>query len=118
MIGVNGWYSAKTRTPAGMLAVGTNALLTKGSNSGMSDRPLAPAGLLASKPKAMVSHDNAMPNRANSPAAATHPRAIAFGEKPDGRLSWGDCILGTHRVAAVLPLRPSAATTPLLAEPA
>src|SRR5215471_15121172 len=44
MTGVNGWYSSNQRTPAGMAAVGTKALLTNGSITTMSDRLLAPAG--------------------------------------------------------------------------
>ena len=47
MIGVKGWFCANQRTPAGIEAVGTNALLMKGRNCGISDRLFAPAGVLA-----------------------------------------------------------------------
>ncbi|HYB37187.1 MAG TPA: hypothetical protein VEF72_16545 [Mycobacterium sp.] len=47
MTGVNGWYSANQRTPAGMEPVGTKALLMDGGTTRISDMLLAPAGVLA-----------------------------------------------------------------------
>ena len=46
MIGVNGWYSAKARSPAGMESVGTNPLPRNGSSTSGIGRLLAVSTLL------------------------------------------------------------------------
>src|ERR1019366_4407424 len=55
MIGVKGWLRANQATPAGMAAVGTKALDMNGATTTSSERLLAPAGGLASRPKEPVS---------------------------------------------------------------
>src|SRR2546423_4114833 len=85
MNGVNGWFWANQRTPAGMEAVGTNALLTKGNTSMVRDRLFAPAGVLATSPKATAIQVRARVSTANMPAAATHSTGVAVGRNPSAR---------------------------------
>src|ERR1039458_6782439 len=66
MIGVKGWLRANQATPAGMVAVGTKALDMNGATTTSSERLLAPAGVLASRPKETVSHVTATASRARS----------------------------------------------------
>jgi hypothetical protein len=82
MMGVNGSCSANQRTPAGIAAVGTNALLMNGRNCGISDRLFAPAGVLACSPKAIVSQVRARVSMTNSPSAASHSSGVALVRKP------------------------------------
>jgi hypothetical protein len=65
-----------------MAAVGTKALLMKGRNSGISDRLFAPAGVLASSPKAIVSQVRARVSMTNTPVAASHSSGLAVGRNP------------------------------------
>ena len=81
MTGVNGWFSANQRTPAGMEPVGTKALLTNGSTTMSSARLFAPAGVLATSPNATVSQVRANVSSANTPIAASHSSGV--GGRPE-----------------------------------
>src|ERR1019366_2487167 len=79
MIGVKGWLWANQAIPAGMVAVGTKALLMNGVMTTISERLLAPAGVLANRPKETVSQVTATASRAKRAVAATHSIAVAVG---------------------------------------
>ena len=51
MIGVNGWYSANQRSPAGIESVGTNPLPRNGRSTSGIGRLLAASTVLAARPK-------------------------------------------------------------------
>ena len=74
MIGVKGWFARRSNA-AGIQAVGTNALLMNGRNCGMSERLLAPAGVFAWRPNAIVSHVSDTVTPAKSAAEASRTRA-------------------------------------------
>jgi hypothetical protein len=82
MIGVNGWYSANHRSPAGSESVGTNPLPKKGSSVSGMGRLLAPSTVFVTRPIATASHTRANATAARNPAAASHSTAVASGRKP------------------------------------
>ena len=59
MIGVNGWYSANQRIPAGIESVGTNPLPRNGSSSSGIGMLLAASTLLVTRPSATASQISA-----------------------------------------------------------
>src|SRR5690242_15010736 len=69
MIGVNGWYSANWRSPAGIDAVGTNPLPRNGRNSSGIGALLADSTLLLDSPSATDSQVMANVTSRSSPAA-------------------------------------------------
>src|SRR5215831_15288442 len=83
--GVKGWYSANWRSPAGMVAVTTNALDRNGSRVRNMGVLLAVSTLLAARPRAADSQMSANANSASTPAAASHSRALALDRKPMAR---------------------------------
>ena len=83
--GVKGWLVANQRNPGGIVPVGTNALLMKGSMTRISAREFAPAGVLARRPKAVASQLRARVSRLNSPSAAIQSPALAVERKPSAR---------------------------------
>ncbi len=82
IIGVNGWCSANWRSPAGIVSVGTKALLMKGSITRMSGVLLAVSTLFAARPIPTVSQvrENAM--RISSPIAPSQPSRPASERNP------------------------------------
>src|SRR5262252_7186838 len=79
--GVKGSYSANWRSPAGMLAVGTNPLDRNGSRVRNMGVLLAVSTLLAARPSAADSQISANANSASTPAAASHSTALAWDRK-------------------------------------
>src|SRR5680860_1620459 len=82
MIGVNGWYSANQRSPAGIDSVGTNPLPKNGSSTNNMGELLAVSTLLAFSPSATESQMRASDTIASKPAAASHSATLALGRKP------------------------------------
>ena len=83
MTGVNGWYSANQRRPAGIESVGTNPLPRNGSRSNGMGRLLAVSTLLLTMPSATDSHVSANVIMARTPIAAIQSSVPAVGRKPD-----------------------------------
>ena len=75
MNGVNGWYSANQRTPAGIESVGTKPLPRNGSRISGIGRLLAVSTLLADQPSATASQVSAKVISASRPSAASHSTA-------------------------------------------
>src|SRR5579862_293004 len=76
--GVNGSYSANWRSPAGMLAVGTNPLDRNGSRVRNIGVLLAVSTLLAARPSAADSQISPNANSAAIPAAASQAGPLAW----------------------------------------
>ena len=74
MIGVNGWYSANQRSPAGIESVGTNPLPRNGSRISGIGRLLAVSTLLLTRPSATDSQTS---------ANVTTSRNAGRGQPPD-----------------------------------
>src|SRR5262249_50609009 len=79
MNGVNGWYSAKARNPAGIESVGTNPLPRNGRNTSGMGRLLADSTFLAARPSATASQVKANVIIARMPTAAAHSTGLAVG---------------------------------------
>src|SRR6266851_2124269 len=81
--GVNGWFAANHRTPAGIESTGTKVLERNGSRN---DRgrvePFAPATLFVIRPMAADSQARADENAATIPATANQSATEAFGRNP------------------------------------
>ena len=82
MIGVNGWYSANQRSPAGIESVGTNPLPRNGSSSSGIGRLLAASTLLATRPSATDSQVSANVSSDSRPVAPSHSSGRRSGRKP------------------------------------
>ena len=82
MNGVNGWYSAKTRSAAGIDSVGTKPLLRNGSRSSGMGVLLADSTVRAAMPSATVSQVSANVMIASTPTVASHSTGVADGRKP------------------------------------
>src|SRR5699024_189913 len=80
--GVTGWCSANPRSAAGSVSVGTNALLTYGTNMITKVNALAPCAPRTSRPAAADSQEIARMNVATSDAAASHSSGVASGRQP------------------------------------
>jgi hypothetical protein len=82
MTGVNGWFSANHRTPAGIDSGRANVLLMNGRNWMISDSELDPAGVFATSPSGTDIQLTAVASRATSPATATHSGRLAADRNP------------------------------------
>ncbi len=81
--GVNGWCAVNQRTPTGIEPAGTNALDRNGSRNWTGRvEPLAPATVLAPRPRATDSQASAKANARTMPTAASQSAADARGRKP------------------------------------
>src|SRR5712691_513014 len=83
--GVKGWYSANWRSPAGMVLVGTNPLLRKGSRVRNLGVLLAVSTLLAARPSAVDSQMSAKANSTRTPVAASQASGPVVGRNPTAR---------------------------------
>src|ERR1700724_2448342 len=81
--GVNGWFEANQRTPAGIESAGTKVLDRNGSRneSGKVD-PFAPATLFVTRPMAADNHARANEKAATIPMTANQSAIVAFGRNP------------------------------------
>jgi hypothetical protein len=95
--GVNGWYLANCCNPVGMVAVGTNALLRKGSSVRTIGVLLAVSTLFAARPSAVDSLTRARVNKASTPIAASHSVGVALGRNPSGAEPVDDAGGHVHR---------------------
>ena len=84
-IGVNGWCAANPRSHPGIVAAGTNAVLTYGMNMSTNVTELAASALCASRPTAAASQDSARMNSTIIPAAPAQPATEASGRQPTAR---------------------------------
>src|SRR3984957_11766867 len=82
VMGVNGWYSANHRSPAGIDPAGTNPLPRNGSTIRNIGVLLADSTVLAASPRATVSQVNANAAAASIPAGASPPSGPASGRNP------------------------------------
>src|SRR5262249_60417949 len=97
--GVNGWYSANQRSPAGIEAVGTNPLPKNGSSIRNMGVLLAVSTVLAAMPMATHSQGSANAAIATTPAAASQASGAGAGREPMGRAEGGSTgQLGGRRV--------------------
>src|SRR4029450_5771503 len=83
---VTGWYSAKARTWPGMVSVGTNAELIKGSKMSGEENATGAAAEVAAdsgeRPGNTATHVNARVNGIGTPPPASHASAPAPERKP------------------------------------
>ena len=82
MVGVIGWLSAIARSAAGIVSVGTKALLRYGRKSTKNVKPLAASALLASRPRQTDSQEIASTQTRSTPAVAIHSTGPAVGRNP------------------------------------
>src|SRR5450759_442491 len=87
MIDVKGWYWANQRTPVGIVARGTNALLMKGRRNRGITTLLAASAVLVTRPRATASQVSAKTSSARTAIAAIHLRGSVVGRKPRSRLT-------------------------------
>ena len=85
MTGVNGWYSANQRSPAGIESVGTKPLPRNGSSIRNIGMLLAVSTLLLTMPSATDSQVSARVIRARTPTAASHPPGRRWAESRSSR---------------------------------
>src|SRR5450631_2155377 len=87
MIDVKGWYWANQRTPVGIVARGTNALLRNGRRNKGITTLLAASAVLVTRPRATANQVSARVSRARTAIAAIHLRGAVVGRKPSNRLT-------------------------------
>src|SRR5712692_10953115 len=81
--GVNGWFAANQRTPAGIESAGTKVLDRNGSrNDSGRVEPFAPATLFVTRPMAADSQARANENAATIPTTANQSATEALGRNP------------------------------------
>ena len=98
MIGVNGWYSANQRSPAGMESVGTNPLPRNGSRISGMGRLLAVSTLLLTRPSATDSQMSAKVTITRTPTAASHSTEPGGGPEADEQRDADDDREAEHRL--------------------
>ena len=81
-IEVTGWFSAKTRTGPGIVAVGTKAALMNTRKMIGYEKAAAPSVELADNPTSTASQVSASVNRRRMPATASHACTPADERKP------------------------------------
>src|ERR1700736_5948879 len=81
-IEVTGWFSAKTRTGPGIVAVGTKAELTNGRKTSGYEKPTAPSVDFADNPAITAIQVRASVNSTRMPDTASHAGTPADERKP------------------------------------
>src|SRR6185369_13473141 len=82
IIGVNGWYSANWRSPAGIASVGTKPLLMNGRIIRNSGVLLAVSTLSAASPRPTVSQVSENAIRTSNPITPSQPSGPAADRNP------------------------------------